>query len=169
MNADTPTSLYDRIGGSTAVESLIEAFDVRVLADPIFVGFFRHTPLDQLQRMQKEFFCMALGGPVSYTGQSLAHAHHGRGIRSDHFTHFVGHLLETLRDIGIDEHDADLVIEHINTFANEITTVSIEGGACSHGASQSFESTFGGCLMEDFTKLSPQADHVPNRHSAAES
>jgi hemoglobin len=74
--------------------------------------------------MQKEFFSMALGGPITYSGRPLAHAHHGRGITREHFSHFVNHLLETLRDIGIDEHDADLVIEHINTFANEITGVS---------------------------------------------
>lgn len=106
------------------MDALIDAFYIRVLADPLLAGFFRDTPLERLRAMQKEFFAMALGGPVTYTGQSLAHAHHGRGISREHFTHFVGHLLETLRDIGIDDHEADLVIEHINTFANEITGVS---------------------------------------------
>lgn len=124
MSADASTSLYDRIGGAPAVDALIDAFYVRVLADPVLVGFFHHTPLERLRAMQKEFFCMALGGPVNYTGRSLSHAHHGRGITREHFTHFVSHLLETLRDIGIDDHDADRVIEHINTFANEITGAS---------------------------------------------
>jgi hemoglobin len=124
MSADPSTSLYDRIGGASTVDSLVEAFYVRVLADPVLVGFFHHTPLDRLSAMQKEFFSLALGGPVNYTGCSLAHAHHGRGITHKHFSHFVDHLLETLRDIGIDEHDADLIIEHINTFANDINGVS---------------------------------------------
>ena len=120
---DTP-SLFERIGGSAVVDELIEAFYVRVLADPLLAPFFHDTPLDRLRRMQKEFFAMALGGPIAYSGKSLAHAHHGRGVKREHFAHFVQHLVETLKDIGISQEDADHVIEHINTFSNEITGTS---------------------------------------------
>ena len=118
------TSLYDRLGGAAAVDGLIEAFYVRVLADPKLAPFFVDTPLDRLRAMQKQFFSMALGGPVEYTGRSMAHAHHSRGISRVHFAHFVEHLVETLKDIGVEEADTDAVIEHINTYANEITGTS---------------------------------------------
>ena len=124
MSATDSPSLYERIGGAPVVDELIEAFYVRVLADPLLAPFFHDTPLERLRRMQKEFFAMALGGPVTYSGRSLAHAHHGRGIGREHFAHFVQHLLETLKDIGVGEAEADHVIEHINTFANEITGTS---------------------------------------------
>ena len=51
---DTP-SLFERIGGSAVVDELIEAFYVRVLADPLLAPFFHDTPLDRLRKMQKEF------------------------------------------------------------------------------------------------------------------
>ncbi|SKB00283.1 hemoglobin [Prosthecobacter debontii] len=120
----TLPSLYERLGGESAIAALIEAFYIRVLADPELAPFFRHSSMDRLRAMQTEFFCMALGGPIMYSGRSLGHIHHGRGISRHHFALFVGHLLETLKDIGCDTQETDAVIEHINTFANEITGTS---------------------------------------------
>lgn len=124
IRMSTSPSLYERLGGESAIAALIEAFYIRVLADPELAPFFRHTSMDHLRTMQTQFFSMALGGPVSYTGQSLGHIHHGHGISRHHFALFVGHMLETLKDAGCDEHETDVVIEHINTFANEITGTS---------------------------------------------
>lgn len=120
----TIPSLYERLGGGSGIENLIESFYVRVLADPELAPFFGDVSLERLKSMQREFFSMALGGPVTYTGRPLGHVHHGRGITRHHFARFVAHLLETLRDRGCDDAETDAVIEHINTFANEITGIS---------------------------------------------
>lgn len=117
-------SLYDRLGGADAIDTLIPAFYTRVLADTELAPFFRHTSLEALHGMQRQFFSMALGGPVTYTGRSLSAAHHGRGITSHHFARFANHLLETLRDLGVSEPEADEVIARIDTYANEITGTS---------------------------------------------
>ncbi len=74
------SSLYDRLGGAAAIDGLIEAFYVRVLADPKLAPFFKDTPMERLRAMQTQFFSMALGGPVEYTGRSMSQVHHGRGI-----------------------------------------------------------------------------------------
>lgn len=120
----SPVSLYDRLGGAPAIDGLIEAFYVRVLADPKLAPFFADTPMERLRAMQKQFFSMALGGPDAYSGRAMGHVHHGRGITKAHFAHFVEHLIETLKDIGVEEAETDAVIEHINTFTNEITGTS---------------------------------------------
>ncbi|MEN3940867.1 group 1 truncated hemoglobin [Prosthecobacter sp. SYSU 5D2] len=121
---DTQESLYERLGGSAGVETLVEAFYIRVLADPELAPFFRDSSIERLQKMQTEFFNRALGGPIAYSGRPLAHVHHGKGITRRHFALFVGHLLETLKDYGCEDRETDEVIEHINTFANEITGTS---------------------------------------------
>jgi hemoglobin len=117
-------TLYDRIGGAPVIETLIPAFYARVLADPALSPFFKHASMDSLQGMQQQFFAMALGGPVAYTGRPLGSVHHGRGITTSHFSAFVKHLLETLSAIGISPQEADEVIARIDTFANEITGTS---------------------------------------------
>ena len=115
------SSLYDRLGGDAGIGSLVTAFYVRVLADPELAPFFRHTPLDTLHAMQHEFFAMALGGPVSYSGKPIAHVHHGRGITTRHFSRFVECLVQTLEDKGVSEAETAAVIDRINSYANEVT------------------------------------------------
>jgi len=123
MSQNTP-SLYERLGGEDMIAALIPAFYRRVLADPELAPFFSNTPMERLHAMQHEFFTMATGGQPHYTGRSLAHAHHGHGITFDHFGRFTGHLLETLRDLGVTEAEADEVIDRVNLMANEITGTS---------------------------------------------
>lgn len=120
-------TLYDRIGGEKAVESLVTAFYDRVLADEELQRFFEHTGTDKLKRMQREFFAAALDGPVTYSGRPLSHVHHGRGIKPRHLKRFLDHLLETLKALkGADISDDDVyaVISRINTYADEVTGTS---------------------------------------------
>jgi hemoglobin len=123
MNTNKP-SLYDRLGGEDMISALIPAFYVRVLADPELGPFFAHTELEKLHAMQREFFVMATGGPIQYSGRPLAHTHHGRGITRHHFSSFTHHLIETLLDMGVTQEEADEVIERINAMTNEIIGAS---------------------------------------------
>lgn len=120
----TDLSLYDRLGGEAGIESLVITFYVRVMADPDLAPFFRNSSVEKLHLMQREFFAMAMGGPVVYTGCPVAHVHHGRGITSHHFGKFVEHLVATLEDLGVNDDEARQVIDRINSFANEITGTS---------------------------------------------
>lgn len=123
MKAET-TSLYERLGGENMIAALIPAFYARVLADPELGPFFKDTGLEKLHEMQHEFFVMATGGPIHYSGRPLAHAHHGRGITKHHFALFTSHLVETLLDMGVTQQETDEVIDRINATANEITGTS---------------------------------------------
>lgn len=123
MSDNTP-SLYERLGGENLISRLIPAFYKRVLADAELAPFFQHTELAKLHAMQREFFTMATGGPVSYTGRSLAHAHHGRGISKHHFALFTKHLLDTLLEMGVTQAETDEVIDRVNTLVNEVTGTS---------------------------------------------
>ena len=113
-------SLYDRIGGAATVSSLVDAFYDRVLNDPELAPFFAKTNVRKLRTMQREFFSVALGGPVTYFGQPLAYAHRGRGIERKHFQRFTDHLLATLETYGLTERDTHDVIERISTHGSDI-------------------------------------------------
>jgi hemoglobin len=117
-------SLYEQLGGDSGIETLVIAFYVRVMADPELAPFFRHTSVEKLHLMQREFFAMALGGPIHYSGKPISTVHHGRGITPHHFSRFVEHLVETLEELGVDDADAEKVIDRINAFANEVTGTS---------------------------------------------
>jgi hemoglobin len=122
MNTKERT-LYERVGGEQVIAELIHRFYDRVVADPELKPFFKDSSIDKLRRMQREFFSAALDGPITYTGKPLGHIHHGRGITKHHFALYVGHLLETLQGLEIDEQDIQDIISRINTYAEEITGI----------------------------------------------
>jgi hemoglobin len=118
---DKQLTLFERVGGELAISDLIHEFYDRVLADMELKPFFKKTSMDKLRRMQREFFSAALDGPINYTGRPLGYVHHGRGITKHHFALYVGHLIDTLRDHGINDQDVQDIIGRINTYADEIT------------------------------------------------
>ncbi len=118
---DKTQTLFEKIGGEQTIRNLIHEFYDRVIADPELKPFFENASMDKLHRMQREFFSAALDGPITYSGRPLSHVHHGRGITKHHFTLYVGHLIDTLQDHGINDQDAQEIIGRISTYANEIT------------------------------------------------
>ncbi len=119
--SDKQQVLYERVGGEQVISELIHNFYDRITADPQLKPFFENTSMSKLRRMQREFFSAALDGPITYTGRPLSYIHHGRGITKRHFALYVGHLLDTLQDRGIDDQDVQDIIARINTYADEIT------------------------------------------------
>jgi hemoglobin len=113
-------TLYERIGGAPTVDKLIVSFYQHVLADPLLLPFFEHSSIEKLTCMQKAFFSVALGGPEPSEKISLYDAHQGRGIQIKHLTRFTEHLMDTLREIGVEEQDAKRIYDRIATYSNEI-------------------------------------------------
>jgi two-component system chemotaxis sensor kinase CheA len=66
--AKSNASLYDRIGGMSVVDSVVEVFCGRVAADDRLKSFFDGVNPDVLQGNLREFFSNKLGGPDSYKG-----------------------------------------------------------------------------------------------------
>ena len=119
--ANKQQTLFERVGGEQTIRELIHEFYDRVVDDPELKPFFINTSMDKLRRMQREFFSAALDGPTTYTGRPLSYVHHGRGITKHHFALYVGHLIQTLKSLEIDEQHVQDIISRINTYANEIT------------------------------------------------
>lgn len=122
MTANTSDStLYERIGGAEAIESLVESFYERVLADPELSFYFKDKPMEKLRKMQKEFFSAATGGPITYSGRPLSEVHRGLAISKREFGRFTEHLINTLKEIGVKESESNEIISHVNLYADEIT------------------------------------------------
>ena len=102
----TQTSLYDRIGGSPAIEAATEIFYRKVLGDPLLAGYFDDVDMDRQIAKQAAFLTMALGGPNAYTGRDLRSAHAAlTGIGDEHVDLVIAHLADTLRELGVNEQD----------------------------------------------------------------
>lgn len=116
------TTIYDQIGGAEALETVVEDFYRRVLADDQLSGFFTGTNMARLKGRQVEFFAAALGGPQPYTGAPMRQVHQGRGITMHHFNLVAGHLGDSLAEAGVPESTVGQIIAAIAPLADEIAT-----------------------------------------------
>lgn len=96
-------SIYDSIGGAGAVRAAVDDFYARVLADGQLAPFFSGTDLNRLKAHQRAFIAAAIGGPEIYQGRDMASAHADLGIADSDFDAVVGHLVDTLSELGVPE------------------------------------------------------------------
>ena len=115
-------SIYAQIGGAEAIETVVEDFYVRVLADDELAGFFTGTNMARLKGKQAEFFGAALGGPDPYTGAPMRQVHQGRGITAHHFGLVAGHLSGSLTAAGVPDELVAQIIAAVAPLADEIAT-----------------------------------------------
>ncbi|MBN3510533.1 group 1 truncated hemoglobin [Mycolicibacterium septicum] len=116
------TTIYDQIGGAEALETVVDDFYRRVLADDQLSGFFTGTNMGRLKGRQVEFFAAALGGPVEYSGAAMRQVHQGRGITMHHFNLVAGYLGGSLAEAGVPESTVGQIIAAIAPLADEIAT-----------------------------------------------
>ena len=98
----TQASLFDRIGGAPAVTAAAELFYRKVLADPTLSSYFDDVDLGRQVAKQAAFLTVALGGPAAYTGRDLRAAHAPLpGLTDRHVDLVIGHLAQTLSELGV--------------------------------------------------------------------
>jgi hemoglobin len=117
------SSIYEQIGGAPAIETVVEDFYARVLADNELAGFFTGTNMSRLKGKQAEFFAAALGGPEPYSGASMRQVHQGRGITMHHFNLVAGHLRESLSAAEVPGEIIEQIIAAIAPLADDIVSV----------------------------------------------
>ncbi|MEN9580142.1 MAG: hypothetical protein RJA70_3151 [Pseudomonadota bacterium] len=114
MNA----SLYERIGGESAIMAAVELFYEKVIEDEVTRPFFAGLDMAAQTKKQMSFMAWALGGPHKYKGRDLRTAHAklvaDQGLSDVHFDAVAGHLQATLQELGVAD---ELVAEAIQIVA----------------------------------------------------
>jgi hemoglobin len=122
MTAAAEPTIYEVIGGDTALKTVVDGLYERVLADPELAGFFAGTNMTRLKGRQVEFFAAALGGPLPYAGASMRDAHRGRGIGQRHFDLVAGHLVASLAAAGVPDATVARIVGAVAPLAGEIVS-----------------------------------------------
>ncbi|MCP2293347.1 group I truncated hemoglobin [Nocardia amikacinitolerans] len=124
-----PTSLpgeaapiFERIGGRQALETVVEDFYARVLADEELRPFFAGTNMSRMKGRQVEFFAATLGGPDPYIGPPMKQVHQGRGITRHHFALVAGHLTDALTAAGVPPDLVAQILAAVSSLADDIAS-----------------------------------------------
>ena len=120
-------SLYDRLGGKTAISAVVDEFVARVAADSRINAFFAATAADP-QRLASfkgklvDQICGASGGPCRYSGKSMSAAHAGMGIHDADFNALVEDLVRALDKFKVAEADKNALLAVLGPMKTDIVT-----------------------------------------------
>ncbi len=89
-------SLYERLGGISAISAVVDDFAQNVLADSRINKKFAKSDAQRLLVNLKSFVCFATGGPCPYTGLDMKTSHKNMGVTAGEFTALVEDLVKTL-------------------------------------------------------------------------
>lgn len=89
-------SLYDRLGGKSAITAVIDQFVANVAADRRINGRFATTDIPRLKGHLVDQVCSAAGGPCQYRGRDMKRTHSGMQISTADFEALVQDLVAAL-------------------------------------------------------------------------
>ena len=123
----TNTSLYERIGGENALDSLVEMFYKKVLDNDHVKGFFDGVDMNKQKLKQKQFLSSALGASTTYTGRSLDIAHRklveNQGLKNEHFDTIVKLMHESLKELNLDDSVVNEILLILESTRNKVLSV----------------------------------------------
>lgn len=120
LSSQSERTIYQLIGGAPAVTAAVEDFYLRVLADPLLKGFFAKTDMERQKSRQIQFLTTALGGPALYRGRDMKTAHAQLAIEQKHFDAVAGHLVATLKYLGVAAPLIDRIVAAVAPLAEQI-------------------------------------------------
>lgn len=102
-SASSQTSLYERLGGKSAIQAVVDDFIGNVATDNRINSFFVNANIPRLNSMLVNQICQASGGPCKYEGRSMKAAHAGMGVSDVHFNALVEDLVKSLNKFNVPE------------------------------------------------------------------
>jgi hemoglobin len=116
-------SLYDRLGGGAAITAVVDDFVARCAGDTRINSKFARTDIPRLKAMLVEQVSAATGGPVAYTGRSMADTHRGMQVTAGEFDALVEDLIATLNQFGVPDAGQGQLISILGPLRGDIVEV----------------------------------------------
>ena len=88
LNRDSSSTLYERVGGKSAMAAVVNFLYDRIINDPLLLPFFDGIDVRRQMSKQVAFLTTVFGGPTRYSGDDLRQAHSylvARGLSDQHF------------------------------------------------------------------------------------
>lgn len=116
-------SLYERLGGLDAIESVVESFVGRCASDDRINQRFERTDIPRLKKMLVDQVCEATGGPCTYGGRDMKETHDGMGVTAGEFDALVEDLVATLDEFNVPEAERQELLGALAPMRDDIVEV----------------------------------------------
>jgi truncated hemoglobin YjbI len=116
--------LYHRLGGDKAMDIAVDLFYRKVLEDELVGKFFDDVDMDSQRLKQKNFLCMAFGGPYQFSGMDLRKTH-GRlvremGLTDVHFDRVLQLFKESLEELNISKKELNSMVDILESAREDV-------------------------------------------------
>jgi hemoglobin len=153
-DVDNNATVYQRVGRRPAIETVIDNFVTKVVANAEINGFFEGADADAVARLK---VCLvrqvcSIDGPCAY-GSEVANGYEagvaedkqcrgmleshqnltdpdGNKISIDDFNALVGELVATLDEAGVAEADKNAILGALGPLCNDIVHAPTQGSGC---------------------------------------
>jgi hemoglobin len=115
-------TLFERLGGKPAIESVVDKFLTLVKADDRIKAFFTNADPARLKTMLVEQICEKSGGPCKYTGKDMKTAHTGMGVKDADFAALVDDLVKALDEFKVPQKEKDELLGALAAMKGDIVT-----------------------------------------------
>ena len=112
--------LYERLGGTPAIEMVVGQFLANVGADNRINQRFAKTDMAKLKKNLVDQICEASGGPCKYAGKDMPTAHKGMKIGADEFNWTGEHLASALDTFKVPKAEKDELLAVIGSLQGQI-------------------------------------------------
>jgi hemoglobin len=116
-------SLYERLGGQAAIESVIDDFVARCAGDDRINKKFVRSDVPRLKRMLVDQVCEATGGPCTYAGRDMKETHDGMGVTAGEFDSLVEDLVATLNEFDVPQQKQDELLGVLRPLRSDIVEI----------------------------------------------
>jgi hemoglobin len=101
-------SLYERLGGSAGIRTIVQDIVKRHMANPVISPrFLPYAAIPDKMEIIQGHLCTFIeagcGGKAQYTGRSMRDAHRGMNINEAEYMAATDDILAVLRDHGMEE------------------------------------------------------------------
>ena len=113
-------SLYDRLGGKSAITAVVDDFVANVAGDERINGRFGNTDIPKLKGNLVDQVCAATGGPCTYAGKDMKTAHSNMRIQDAEFAALVEDLSKSLNKFKIAKKEQDELLGALGGMKKDI-------------------------------------------------
>lgn len=94
---------FERLGGQTAINALIDLFYEKLLQDARMQPRFEAGDLNLIKNGQKAFWAKLLGSTEAVFDKDLRDVHTGLHVGDDEYAYSITILLQAAQELGISE------------------------------------------------------------------
>ncbi|HEY3113508.1 MAG TPA: group 1 truncated hemoglobin [Gemmatimonadaceae bacterium] len=123
INPTANRSLYDRLGGKSAITAVVDTFVARVAADPRINKKFARSNIPRVKTELVDQVCAETGGPCAYTGRSMKEAHRNMRVTEGEFNALVEDLTAALNVFKVPAREQNELLTALGTMKNDIVEV----------------------------------------------